>query len=99
MFCSFLFAEEAEKARKLERERELAKVKVERADVELIMTGFQVIIFHPVHAAIYMLITPNLALIFLYVAEMEVDEGKAERILRENNGDPIAALRAMINGR
>ena len=34
-----LFAEEAEKARKLERERELAKVKIERADVELIMTG------------------------------------------------------------
>jgi hypothetical protein len=30
---------------------------------------------------------------------MEVEEGKAERILRENNGDPIAALRAMINGR
>uniref|UniRef100_A0A6T8DQ46 Nascent polypeptide-associated complex subunit alpha-like UBA domain-containing protein n=1 Tax=Cryptomonas curvata TaxID=233186 RepID=A0A6T8DQ46_9CRYP len=62
-------SEEAEKARKLERERELAKVKIERADVELIMT------------------------------EMEVEEGKAERILRENNGDPIAALRAMINGR
>jgi len=33
-------AEEAEKARKLERERELAKVKIEKADVELIMTGF-----------------------------------------------------------
>ena len=34
-------AEEAEKARRLERERELAKVKIEKSDVELIVTGKQ----------------------------------------------------------
>ncbi|KAJ1496022.1 hypothetical protein T484DRAFT_2942746 [Baffinella frigidus] len=60
-------AAEAEKAAKLERERELSKVKIDRKDVELIM------------------------------AEMEVEEAKAERVLRENGGEAIKALRALVN--
>ena len=39
---SLASAEQAEKARKLERERELAKVKVERQDIELVMAGMLV---------------------------------------------------------
>ncbi|MGB1596678.1 MAG: hypothetical protein ACPIOQ_28215 [Promethearchaeia archaeon] len=29
--------------------------------------------------------------------EMEIEEAKAERVLRENNGDAVAALRALVN--
>eukprot|EP00286_Rhodomonas_abbreviata_P026095 CAMPEP_0181295480 /NCGR_PEP_ID=MMETSP1101-20121128/4174_1 /TAXON_ID=46948 /ORGANISM="Rhodomonas abbreviata, Strain Caron Lab Isolate" /LENGTH=118 /DNA_ID=CAMNT_0023400243 /DNA_START=9 /DNA_END=365 /DNA_ORIENTATION=+ len=60
-------AAEAEKEAKILRERELAKIKIDRADVELIM------------------------------AEMEIDEARAERVLREHNGEPIAALRFLVN--
>lgn len=33
----------------------------------------------------------------LFDTEMEIEEAKAERVLRENNGDAVAALRAIVN--
>jgi len=30
-------------------------------------------------------------------AEMEVEEAKAERVLREHNGEAVAALRFLVN--
>jgi hypothetical protein len=31
------------------------------------------------------------------LAEMEVDEARADRVLRENGGDAVAALRYLVN--
>ncbi|EKX43841.1 hypothetical protein GUITHDRAFT_110293 [Guillardia theta CCMP2712] len=62
-------AAEAEKLAKLEREKELAKVKIDKKDVELIMS------------------------------EMEIDESRAERVLREHNGEPVKALQYLIDSK
>ena len=80
-------AEALEKARKLERERELAKVKIEKKDVDLIVAGTFLASIYTLFASFHVVLC----------TEMEIDETKAERILRENNGDPILALRALIN--
>lgn len=33
----------------------------------------------------------------MFCAEMEVEEAKAERVLREHNGEAVAALRFLVN--
>ncbi|XP_023327278.1 huntingtin-interacting protein K [Eurytemora carolleeae] len=54
-------------AEKLARERELAKVTVNKEDIELI------------------------------VAEMELSKERADRCLREHDGDVVAALTSLVN--
>jgi NACalpha-BTF3-like transcription factor len=89
----------AEKAARLERERELAKVKIDNTDVKLIMDGkflkrLCCMIVFCCRQDVLVLCPDGIG---SRCTEMEIEEAKAERVLRENNGDAVAALRSLVN--
>eukprot|EP00961_Rhodomonas_salina_P060157 807728-Rhodomonas_salina.1 len=92
--------EQAEMEAKLARERELAKVKIDKADVDLIIAGegiVSLVLLFPLLPLCCPGIVHLHSRFFMNVDEMEVDEVRAERVLREHNGEAIAALRFLVH--
>ncbi len=76
-----------EEAERQAKERELAKVSIKKEDVEVLVNFSQ-------KKSIYLV--TDLVLL-LQLKETEIPRTRAERILRENKGDLVSALRQVIN--